>query len=782
MVAGETLSHYRIERPLGRGGLGEVYLAEDLRLRRHVALKVLRPDIRADASGHDRLLAEARAASALNHPAIAVVYEVDEVERDGGPVAFIAMEYVPGRTLSELAAQAMPVDGVLHLGIQIAEALEAAHARGVIHRDVKPSNVVLSDSGRAKVLDFGLAARVLPGETDLTWTRNPGAAPEAGGLVGTLAYMAPEQALGRSVDPRADVFSLGALLYELAAGKPAFAGANAVQVLDAVLHAEPARLSGSDTRRAGLDGLLRRMLAKEPAGRPPDMRAVREDLERLRRGESPRSVEASAAVAVLTFANITRNSEDDWLGTGIAETLTSDLRSVPGLSLVPRGRIHETLRRLGAETPDADDGVAVRVGHEVGARWVLAGGFQRAGDVVRVTGRLLEVGTGAVVHTVKADGRLAEIFDLQDRLVRELGAGLRMSTPAPTARAAEETQVIEAYEAFSKGVLNYRRESYESLDRATFLFERAVALDPAYARAHVELGSALSSKADYLGTPGLHERALACFRRALELQPQLVRAWRELGGVLVSVGRQEEGLAAIQRALELDPQDAGALAAMGRAQFIGCGAFQEAVGWYERAVARSPQAGWYWLQLAHTATLSRAFARAEDAARRAIELQKQFLSGQEAVLIVGAHMRAGHVAALQGRPAEAVEQFQHEIAFLARAEHALRGRIGIELNMRLGCALKDLGRAAEADAAFTAAVDAFDERVRLGADDPHTRYYVAAVHAQRGETEEALVCLDKAAQLRRALTIARARIEPEFDGLRGEPRFKALVGEEAKRR
>ena len=776
-VVGETLSHYRVERQLGRGGLGEVYLAEDLRLRRPVALKLLRADVRGDRPGRDRLLAEARAASALFHPAIAVIYEVDEVERDGEPLAFIAMEYVPGRTLSETVREGgLPLDRVLDVGLQVAEALETAHARGVIHRDVKPANVVLSESGRVKVLDFGLAARALPGETDVTWTRDPSQLSGAAGLAGTLAYMAPEQALGRTVDPRADVFSLGALLYELAAGRPAFTGANAAQLLDAVLHADPPPLAaGGDGRLADLDVVLRRMLAKDPASRPPDMRAARQDLERLKRGESPRAVADTPAVAVLTFANITGNTEDDWLGTGIAETLTSDLRGVPGLALVPRGRIHETLRRLGAETPAADDVLALRVGREVGARWVLAGGFQRAGDAVRVTARLLDVETGAPAHTVKADGRLPEIFDLQDRLVRGLSAGLRLSAPPLAIHGAEETHVVEAYEAFSKGVLNYRRESYESLDRATFLFERAVVLDPAYARAHLELGSAYASKAEYLGIPLLHERALASFRHALALQPHLVRAWRELGGVLVSTGRLEEGVAAIERALELDPEDAGALAAMGRAFFIGRGEFQQAVGWYERAVARSPQAGWYWLQLSHCATLARAFARAEAAAQRAIDLQKQFLSGQEAVLIVGAHMRLGHLAALQGRHAEAVEQIEHEVAFLRRVGHALGGRIQIELQMRLGQSLQRLGRAADAAAAFESALSAFEERVRLGADDPHTRYYVAGLHALRGETEEALVNLEKAAQLRRALTIARAKIEPEFEGLRGEPRFRSLV-------
>src|SRR6185436_6494605 len=172
---------------------------------------------------------------------------------------------------------------------------------------------------------------------------------------------------------------------------------------------------------------------------------------------------------------ITRNAEDDWLGTGIAETVTADLKNVEGLVVVGRERIHEALKRLGAPGAEADERLAVRVGRAVGARWVLSGGLQRLGDVVRVTARLTEVAGGALVRSVKIDGRVAEIFELQDRIVRELSSGLRMSLPP--ADHGDETQVVAAYEAFSKGVLNVRSESYESLDRATLFFERAIALD-----------------------------------------------------------------------------------------------------------------------------------------------------------------------------------------------------------------------------------------------------------------------------------------------------------------
>jgi TolB-like protein/Tfp pilus assembly protein PilF len=783
-VVGETASHYRLLERLGEGGMGEVYRAEDLRLRRPVALKMLRPEAHRDEEARARLLREARAASALNHPNIAVIYEVDELDRGEGPVPFIAMEYVAGRTLAEFSHRPdLDLDGILDTVGQIAEALSEAHARGVVHRDVKPSNVMVTESGRVKVLDFGLAHRqVLAGDFDSTWSRDPARGSAAGQLAGTVAYMAPEQALGQETDGRADIFSLGVVLYELLSGHPPFVGANAVQILDGILRRDPPPLVPrlTDPRLPGVEAILRRMLAKDRDQRQGDMREVCAELAAVRSGSPPPAPAAlppgAPAVAVMSFVNITRNHEDDWLGTGIAETVTADLKSAEGLTVVARGRIHETLRKLGAVGGEADEGVALRAGRELGARWVLLGGFQRAGEAVRVTARLTEVQTGLVVHTVKIDGRLSEIFELQDRIARELSSALRL-TPAPPERGPDETRVIEAYEAFAKGVINLQVESFESLDRAVFLFERAVDLDPGYARAHLELGSTYANKADYLAIPAFHEQALASFRKALALRPGLVRGWREMGATLVSLCREDEGVEAIRRALELDPEDAGALGAMGRAHFVGRGHFREAVEYYERALVRNPQAGWSALQLSHCLALLGEFARGEAVARRAVELQEAFLSGQEGILIVGAYMRLGHLASLQGRHREAIEHFERELAFMQRVDHALRNRTSIELHMRLGAAHLGEGRAEEAGTAFATGLRGFEQRIRLGADDPFTRYYAACIHALRGETAEALDCLEKAAATRRRFTIARARIEPALESLRGEARFRELVGQ-----
>jgi tetratricopeptide (TPR) repeat protein len=307
------------------------------------------------------------------------------------------------------------------------------------------------------------------------------------------------------------------------------------------------------------------------------------------------------------------------------------------------------------------------------------------------------------------------------------------------------------------------------------LFERAVHLDPSYAQAHLELAVGYRTKADYLAMGELRERAVVSLRRALTLQPDSIRAHRELGSVLLAMGQDAEGFAALQRALDLDPNDAGALGAMARALFIDRARFDEAAAWYERALERNPKAGWYALQLAHCAALLRDFSRGEAAARRAIALQQSSLSGQEGVLIVGASIRLGHIDALRGRHEVAIEHFTHEVEFLSKVDHALRSRIIVELNVRLGASHLALGDSRKGLALLDVAIEGFDRRLRLGADEPFTRYYAASAYALKGDADTAIAFLERAAGERRAFTLARARIEPEFKALWEDPRFQRLV-------
>jgi TolB-like protein/predicted Ser/Thr protein kinase len=777
-MLGEIASHYRVIERLGSGGMGEVYLAEDLHLHRPVALKVLSKG-GADAAAAGRLVREARVASALNHPNVAVIYEIGELQRDGGTQGFIAMEYVPGQTLGEYVRSRRPgVNEIVEIVAQVADALAAAHARGVVHRDVKPSNVMVTEDRRVKVLDFGLAKYVpLAGEAAGTWSRAPDALQPKGALMGTVSYMSPEQARGRETDARSDVFSLGVVLYEMLAGRPPFEGETVVEVFDAILHADPEPLPlGSEPAGAELQRVTDKMMAKDPDRRYQSMRDVRADLAAARLGGARAAPPPPAApsVAVMSFANITKSSEDDWLGTGIAETVAADLKVIEGLTVISRERIFEVLRRAG---DSADEEAATRLGRQVGARFVVSGGYQRMADMVRVTARVTEVETGAVTRTVKLDGRMSGIFELQDRIVGELSSGLRLSLLPGPREATLETHVVEAYEAFAKGLINLRAETAESLDRAIVYFQRAIESDPSYARAHLQLGVAMDVKAAYLTMPDLHERAIASLRRAIALRPDFAEAWRELGAPLISVGREDEALEAVRLALALAPDDALSHSALARVYFIGKADFAAAAAEYEKALALNPQAGWAAQQLAHCAALMADFVRGEQAARRAIVLQEEFVSGKEGILIVGAYMRLGHLAALQGRHAFAKEQFEKELDFLNRVDHALKARTTIELQMRLGAALLNMGDPAAGRAALETATAAFERRLRMGTDDAFTRYYAACAYALHGDVEAALDCLEKTARMRRAYTVARARIEPHLASLRGEARFRELVGE-----
>lgn len=772
-MIGQTISHYQIKERLGQGGMGDVFLAEDLRLHRSVALKLLRQRPGCEDEERARLMREARAASALNHPNIAVIYDVEETDTPDGRLYLLSMEYVRGKTLADLAASSsLSLDDILDIVAQAADALAEAHARGVVHRDIKPSNLMVAQ-GRVKVLDFGLA-QMQPRVDDLTWSRDATHAP-AGVFAGTPHYMSPEQALGRTLDSRSDIFSLGVVTYELLAGKRPFEGDTFIAIADAILHRDPPPLPArfSDIRLPEVERLTARMLAKDPSSRPRDLREIVVDLQRLRAGTSPIVQAGEWSVAVAGFAGIGEQAEDAWLGTGLSETVTTTLQEIEGLVVWGREQLRESLRRLGVEATELAPEDAVQLGRMIGARWVVAGAYQRLGDQVRVTARIVEVESGRIVRAVKHDGRIDSIFELQDRIVAELAAGLRGSVAA--AHEGDETKVVAAYEALSKGLLNIRTDSYESLDRAVVWFERALALDPDYIRAQIELGSAYAQKGDYLVAPELNERAIAIFRRVLETRPRLARVWRELGLALVSQGNIREGVESLRRAVTLAPDDPRVVAGLARGLFIGAGEFKEAATYFERALERSPEAGWYWMQLAHCRALLKDYKKGEKAARRAIALQEAFLSGQQGVQLVGAYMRLGHLLALQGRASEALDAFTSEIAFLEKVDHALRTRIRIELNLRLGAARLALGDREGAQAAFAVGLDAFARRLALGADDPFTRYYAAAIHALRGENDEALDLLERAAASNRAFVVARVRTEPEWDVLRGSPRLARLI-------
>ena len=787
---GSTVQHYEIEDRIGAGGMGEVFRARDTRLGREVALKFIAPPYRGDPDRRARLLKEARAASALRSPAVATTFDIGEE----GPDLFIVMELVDGEPLSDRISRGpISVPVVLHMASQIADALDEAQTLGIVHRDIKSANLIMTPRGRVKILDFGLAKMTGDGP-------GPGAdqptmaATQLGMVVGTVAYMSPEQAMGKAVDHRSDLFSLGVVLYEALTARLPFSGDTLAAVVDQIVRQEPpalARLNYDIPTR--LEDIVRRLLAKMPSARYQSARELLVDIKTLRADlelDSP-SVSSHAlssatraasvpsnVVAVVPFANITREPEDDWIGSGIAETVTADLKTIRGLTVLGRERVFDALRHLGSsDSGNLDERVSIDVGRQLRARWLVTGGYQRLGPMIRITARAVDVESGKVVRTVKIDGEITNIFTLQDQIVYDLSRGINLTLNKSEVAAIEqkETESVEAYEARSRAMMNLLEGSPQALDRALHLLEKATQYDPNYAAAWAALGAAYDFKGSFLSLKELSHKAVEMERRAIALDPKLADAHRWLGLSLMSVGQYDDAIAAIEEAVRLQPADANNYSALGRGYWVGKGDLDAGIAHLERAAEINPDLGYAHLQLGLLYALRGELDHAESACRRAIDLQERFVSGREGLQIVGAYTRMGYVHYLRGELDEALRVFQQQVDALESSDHALKERTLIELDCKIGATYLRMKRTADADRHFSRAVKTFDRRLARGADDPFTKYYMAALYALKGETDRALRYLDDTIQHLPALNRTRARMDPDFDAVRTDPRFTALV-------
>jgi TolB-like protein len=746
-LTGTTILQYHIGPRLGSGGMGEVYVAEDRRLGRQVALKFLPPDRRRDTVSRARLFREAQAASLLQSPHIAVTYDL--VEHDDA--MFIAMEYVEGDLISERIARGpLPVSESLDIAAQVADALDEAHSRGVTHRDIKSANLIQTRRGLVKVLDFGLAKMEIPSSVEATLQTHPDILVTAPGMVlGTIAYMAPEQLRGDAVDHRVDLWGLGVVLYEMLTATLPFRGGTLACVFDQILHQDPPPPSQVNPAiPLDVEHIVRRALQKAPVSRYNAARdmynQLRHTAHRIETGASTTGVRPAAhvetgerTIAVLTFTNLTGDAADDWIGTGIAETVTSDLRNVRDITVIGRAQVFEQLKNVEAETGRSGDSLAIEIGRRLGAWWVVLGAYQRIADRIRITSQLVEVLKGTLLRTVKIDGRVNEIFELQDRIVFDLSRGLNVKLGKADADAIErdETSSVEAFEAYSRGVLNMRSAGRDAIDRAIALFERAVQLDPRYASAWAALGGAYSLKGGFLGMPQPLEKAIEPLRRALELNPRLVNAHVWLGSALSGLGKLDEGLVSLRTAVEIEPDNADAHQTLARAYWLGKGMVPQGIAELRKALTLNPEAGYTHLQLSMLEALSGNLDAAEESARQAIELQERAMSGTEGLLIVGAHSRLGYVHYLRGNHDAASAEFRRELEWVNTSDHALRERTVIELHQKISAVHHARGEEAEAIRFGDRAIQAHARRVAAGADDPATRYYIAAVYASRGDVE-----------------------------------------------
>ena len=795
-LIGSTVLHYHVLERLGGGGMGEVYLAEDQRLGRRVALKFVASQVSADSEARERLIREAQAAALLRSPHIAVTYDLGEY--DGG--LFIAMEYVEGELLSSVIARGpLPIADGLDVALQLTDALDEAHGRGIVHRDIKSSNLMLTSRHLVKVLDFGLAKFLRAPRPDETRTLAGVTMP--GLVMGTLSYMAPEQLSGSNIDQRADLFSSGVVLYEMLAARLPFQGATMTEIADRILNHEPdaiARYNYNVTE--DIDGILRKALSKRPEFRYQTARDFYIDLLNARRrivqteshrgsispwlspidfadAAAPMPVAppamaqpAAASVAVLNFANITGNPADDWIGQGIAESLTSDLTRLKSITVVPREQIFELQRSLNEIGRSIDERQAIELGRRLNAAVTVSGAYQRLGERIRITAQVIEVTRSRQIATVKVDGRVDDLFELQDRLVQELAQGLEVEVAQKDRSALDKsgTHSIEAYEAYSRGMLNLRLADRGSIDRAIALFEEALQRDPRYVEAMLGLANALDIKGSFLSLPDLFDRSLALATEATRLRPDNADAHEQLGDTFTSMGRYDESVAALQEAIRLAPDRATSHGSLARAYWLGKGDVDGAIAEFETTLRLNPAAGYMHLQLALLYTLRGDYEAAEQLSRDAIRLQDQAMSGATGLIVVGAHSRLGYVHYRQGRYDEAIREYRRELEMISVGDHLLRERTTIELQQKLGAAYRKRGDLEQAQFHENEALRLFGARLAAGADEPFTRYYVAALYALRGDATSAREHLQRPLAELPAFTKWRLPRDPDFDLVRGQ--------------
>jgi serine/threonine protein kinase/cytochrome c-type biogenesis protein CcmH/NrfG len=593
-MLGRTISHYHITSQLGEGGMGVVYEAEDTNLGRHVALKFLTPAMAGDESLLQRFQREARAASSLNHPNICTIHGIEQFESEH----FIVMELLDGESLGDRIRRGpLDIDTVLTLGVQIVDALESAHSKGIVHRDLKPANIFVTSRGQAKILDFGLAKIDRRHGNDLSSemaTLRADGLTSAGTTMGTIGYMSPEQARGEIADARTDLFSVGAVLYQMATGVLPFQGETSAVVFDSILNRDPTPVNQvNPSLPLELSRIIGQALEKDRDLRYQNATDLKTALKRLKRDlDSGRHLADSSgmrragstlrehSIAVLYFENLSGMKEDEYLRDGITEDITTELSKIKELQTFSRAMV------LAYRDKSVTAG---QVGKELGASYVLVGSLRRAGARLRINAQLVDAATDFPLWSERYDREMKDVFEVQDEIAEKIAAALRitLSPQEQQALSAKPTENLQAYDLYLRGRNYARRVGRQDLQFALQMYENAVALDPDFALAHAGLGKVCAEYYYHFERQQQWiDRAIAATQKASARgheapEIECAEAW-----VNFADGRYGEAVDKIRMALSRNPDLDGGYYVLGRALFA-AGRYQEVLDIMEEALAHA---------------------------------------------------------------------------------------------------------------------------------------------------------------------------------------------------
>jgi serine/threonine protein kinase/tetratricopeptide (TPR) repeat protein len=759
----EAISHYRIIKELGAGGMGQVYLAEDTRLGRQVAIKFLPASFQYDPERRTKFLAEARATSALRSPHIAAIYDIGE--HDGA--MYLVMEYVEGELLSEkLQRGPLQIREAIDFSVQIADALSEAHSLGIVHCDVKASNLIVNERGTVKLLDFGIASAAGTKEAEPEDRTKPVGQQTAVGVVaGTVSYMSPEQAIGRTLDHRSDIFSLGVVLYEMLTAHLPFEGDTPVEIIDKIIHAEPMPVTRLNYNvPPDLERLIRKCLEKDRERRYQSVRDLLIDLRNLQRDSDSgsqattsglrrntqvvartRSRKAIDSLAILPFANMSGDPDLEYLSDGVTEGLINNLSRLPKLRVMARSTV---FRYRGRELPDPQ-----QVGDELGVRAVLLGRLLKRDDALIIKLELVDTNDGSHLWGEQYVRETTAVLTLEQEISTEITEQLRFKLTSAQRKslAKQSTENSEAYQLYLKGRYHWNRRTEEGIKRSLDYFEKAIALDPAFALAYAGLADGYNLLASYAAkpVPTLFLRAKATALKALSLDDKLAEAHASLAAV--KLWREfdwEAGERGFRKAIDLNPSYSTAhlwlalyLAAMGH--------MDEALLEIRFGHELDPLSRVLNLNLARILYFARQFDEAVKQCLKTIEMFPDYLI---------AHRRLGMTCGEKGMFEEAEAEFKAALLLSAKDSETMSAMAYVYAAQ---------GRTDDARTIL-------EDLKHFASEGYVSPYSLARVHIGLGQIDEAFAALETTYQERHGI-LTYIKVEPIFDRIRGDARYIDLL-------